>query len=282
MKAFEFVQYCYRINESRVNEGAFFMASALRGICEDVVALRFLRKLPKDLRDEVLGIELMLGIRKTAAEQAKFFKDVRPFQPVLELRQDPVAIAKARDRLTQIGAESGLWRTEKKLPPLEQMAIAVGMRQIYDYFYRVTSDTVHFNPGVALRNGWGNALPKGRFGTRNFCRYYLFSGQIYGVFLFNEHCHTFKHDLALSESFIEQVEGLRAEIDGVIRWPEAITFEEMNLEAPNPIIRAILRAAHMLGVDGKQALQETLPLIAKAMKTEPKVRKERARRQRKG
>ncbi len=83
IKAFEFAKYTNGINEKRVNEATFFAASALRGICEDVIALGFLHQLSKELRDEVLGIELMLGIQKTTAEQAKFFKSVRPFQPVL-------------------------------------------------------------------------------------------------------------------------------------------------------------------------------------------------------
>ncbi len=89
------------------------------------------------------------------------------------------------------------------------MANAVGMKPIYDYFYRVTSDTVHFNPGVALRNGWGKELFKGKFATKNFCRYYLFSSQIYSVFLFSKHCETLTDDLALTAAFLKDLKSIR-------------------------------------------------------------------------
>lgn len=73
-------------------------------------------------------IDVMLANIKTSNEQAKFFKEVRPFQPVLTLQTDVTAINKMKDRLTEIGSTSGLWKVEKKLPPIEQIANAVGLK----------------------------------------------------------------------------------------------------------------------------------------------------------
>ena len=244
IKSFEFAAYANRKRPRHVDEGAFFMASALRGICEDLIALKFLHQLPRPLRDEVVMIDVMLANIKTSNEQAKFFKEVRPFQPVLTLQNDVTAINKMKDRLTEIGGTSGLWKVEKKLPPIEQMANAVGLKATYDYFYRVTSDTVHFNPRIELRNGWGKSPDKSRFGAKNFSRYYLFFSQVYSIFLFNAFCHSFKEELGLDDQFMKDLSGLEGTLNKINRWPEALTFEEMNRPSPNIILRAALQAAH--------------------------------------
>ena len=43
IKSFEFTSYAHKVTQSDANEGAFFMASALRGICEDLIALKFMQ-----------------------------------------------------------------------------------------------------------------------------------------------------------------------------------------------------------------------------------------------
>jgi hypothetical protein len=62
------------------------MASALRGTCEDPIALRFIRQLPRKLRDEAIAMSVV--VNKALIEQTKFFKKERPFQPVLTARRD--------------------------------------------------------------------------------------------------------------------------------------------------------------------------------------------------
>lgn len=122
VKAFDFARYCNRTEIDNADEGSFFIASALRGICEDVITLKFLRRLRRKQRDEVVSIEMLMGVRRAMAEQAAFFKKLRPFQPVLQQKDDPAEVKKQKDRLTAIGTSSRLWNTEGKLPPIEQMA----------------------------------------------------------------------------------------------------------------------------------------------------------------
>lgn len=42
IKAFEFARYSNRLKHAKADEGAFFIASALRGLTEDLIAVKFL------------------------------------------------------------------------------------------------------------------------------------------------------------------------------------------------------------------------------------------------
>lgn len=275
-KAFEYARYCNRIKGNTANEGAYFAASALRGTCEELIALKFIRKLPASERDEVIAIEMGRSLAKAIDEQAKFFKAVRPFQPVILFRPNPGLDSKQNDRIDEIGRKTGLWTPNRgKLPPIKQMSDNVGMLPIYDYFYRITSDVVHFNPRIALRSGWGKNPEKGRFSTTNFSRYYLFYGQIYGTFLFIQLCHAFHQDLALSKSFMKRLSAIDAQLSEILRWPEAVTFEEMNLRKPTWLLRVALQFAHQQGWDERTTvnnLPEMLKVAQEAGLVKPRQR----------
>jgi hypothetical protein len=255
IKAYEFVRYSDAIKPESANESCFFATSALRGICEDLIALKFLRQLTRKDRDEVTTIKMLIGTTQASTKQAKFFKKRRPFQPVLQFAEDPSQLSEHKDRLTAIGQASQLWKTEGKLPPIEQMAIKVNLRWLYDFIYSATSEVVHFNPRIALRSGWGicplpahhpgGHVPRsGVFSTKNFCRYYLDFNRTYGLYLFLLIALSFRKDLALSDSFIGRIKKMQTLLDDELRWPEAVTFEEMNQKDPGPILRAVLRLAH--------------------------------------
>jgi hypothetical protein len=220
------------------------MSSALRSICEDVIVLTFLAKLKRKDRDEVIAIRLFHSINQASLEQRTFFKKYRPFQPVLGFKLDLAALNAQRDRLTTIGLLSGLWNTERKLPPVEQMAIKVKLREVYNFIYSITSETVHFSPRIALRHGWGNNPYDVTMSMKNFCRYYLFFSQVYSVFLFVLFCRKLRRQLGLTSAFMARIKELRHVLDGQIRWPEAMTYEEMNQEEPNIILRSALQIAH--------------------------------------
>jgi len=255
IKAYEFARYSHCIKPEEADEGCFFGTSALRGICEDLIVLKFLRQLRKKGKDEVVTIKMLIGTVEASAKQRRFFEKRRPFQPVLQFGDDPSKLVQQKDRLTAIGQASQLWRTEGKLPTIEQMAIKVNLQRLYDFIYSITSEVVHFSPRIALRSGWGicplaphhpgeHHPTSGVFSTKNFCRYYLDFSRIYGLYLFVLFCHTFRRDLGLSDSFIRQIKKMQSLLDNELRWPEAVTFEEMNQQDPGPILRAVLKVAH--------------------------------------
>ena len=40
-----------------------------------------------------------------------------------------------------------------------------------------------------------------------------------------------------------------------LRWPEAVTFEEMNIQNPNELIRIVLKVAHLNKAKAKHPLK---------------------------
>ena len=244
VKAFEFARFTNSIRIERADQTCFFMASALRGICEDLITLKFLRRLPRKDRDDVMMLEMSMVLHKRIGAQTEFFLKERPFQLVMQGLEDEEHIRNLQERLHAIGQRSGLWNTEKKLLPIEQMAIKLQMKPTYDYFYRVTSDVVHFNPGIALRSGWsqnGDPPTKGSFSTKNFTRYYLAFCQVYGTWLFIKIARAFAKDLTLSKPFRNILTSVEKQLNELARWPEAVTFEEMNRKPPNIVERVVMR-----------------------------------------
>jgi hypothetical protein len=245
IKCFEFAKLVHGYEIEKAEEGSFFLSGALRGLSEDLIALKFIRKLKRKDRDEVVQIEMMSSTAQLIDKQAEFFRSKRPFQPVLTKSFDAAELDKAKDRLTTIGQSSKLWQTSRKLPPIEQMANVVRLKAFYNFIYRMTSRIVHFNVGVALRSGWGDCPKAVTFSSRNFCRYYLELNQFYGAYILVNFCRTFGKDLGLSSSFMKNLAGISSAVNDRLRWPEAITFEEMNQRNPNVLIRIVLKVAHL-------------------------------------
>jgi hypothetical protein len=248
VKSYDFARLTHRIPLRRANESSFFMTASLRAICEDIIALKFIAtQFPGPIRQELMILEMGSCVRKVIHAQTKFFRRERPFQQVV-VSGNAHDAKKEKQQYASIGQRTGLRMIKDKLPAIEQMAVSVGLRELYDYFYRVTSESVHFNVHVALRNGWGSTGTV-RFGTKSFCRYYLSANQTYGVFLFCLMCETFATELGLDHDFLEIVARMRKELDRQLRWPEPVTFEEMNLQPPSPILTAALMVAHLEKTD---------------------------------
>jgi hypothetical protein len=245
IRCFEFAKFVHKHKIDKADEGAFFLAAALRGISESLIVLKFIRRLNRKDRDEVIRIKMMSSTAEIVEKQAAFFRQIRPFQPILADPFEASALNFAKDRLTAIGQSSQLWNTSRKLPPVEQMASQVHLKPFYNFIYAVTSEIVHFNVRIALRSGWGNLPRQVRFSTKNFCRYYLEFNQFYSLYLLAIFCRTFKNDLGFSIRFMKGVAEMRALLDDSLRWPEAVTFEEMNQRNPNALIRVVLKVAHL-------------------------------------
>jgi hypothetical protein len=244
VKAFEFAHYANSVTLTKADESSFFMTAGLRGICEDIITLKFINQFDPPIRREIILMEMVSTVSKASEAQNRFFKKIRPFQPLVTFAPDPAKTQERRDRYRAIGLQTGLKMIQEKLPPVEQMAMNVGMAEVYDFFYRISSETVHFNVRVALRNGWG-LLDMIEFGTKKFCKYYLEANQVYGIYLFSLLCETFHSQLGLDDKFMERLKRISLKLSRELRWPEPVTFEEMNARLPNPILRSVLFVAHM-------------------------------------
>jgi hypothetical protein len=128
------------------------------------------------------------------------------------------------------------------------MADKTDLLEVYDFIYNISSDVVHFNPRVLLRMGWGDTPQDVHFTTKNFARYYVRMCRTYGVLLL---LYQYQHfELQFPENAREVFSKLRYDIDSDLRWVESVTFEELNLKAPDDLQRHLLRAAHEQGEQG--------------------------------
>lgn len=244
-RTFEFARLVHKHKLQDVDETGFFLAAGLRGIAEDLISLRFIRKLKRSDRDEVIKARMMITVADVEAKQRAFFKRNRPFQPIIKRSFPSSEVARVKDRLTTIGHTSGMWRTANKLPPVEQMAARVKLKQFYQFIYAATSELVHFNVRIALRSGWGRSPQQVVFSTKNFAPYYLEFAQFFSVYILIKFCRSFRRDLGLSTDLMKVITEMQIVLNDRLRWPEAVTFEEMNVKNPNELIRIVLKVAHL-------------------------------------
>jgi hypothetical protein len=241
-KNFEFNSF---VTQQHTGDNLFFVTGTLRGICEDIIGLKFAAPLPLEERSAfivaVMNLRGLEGIRG----QTEFFATNRPFQPVMTTA--PFFEEKgreARETLRELGARHA-WRTNRSLPSVRFMAEVGGLLPIYDYLYAATSEWVHFSPHVLLRMGWTKeSLPTAKefvFSTVTYTGYYWAFNLFYGSYLFALFCRTFCQYLDLSSAVLEAVAQIEQELDHEPRWPEVFTFEEYNIKPPHPL-QYLLRA----------------------------------------
>jgi hypothetical protein len=102
---------CFEFNELvRADQDlgyTFFGIPALRGICEDLIVLNFVRKLPRKDRSQLL-LELMAHDTHSRMDcQSKFFGKVRPQQPVLSIKDAKTTIDSIETRIRAIWNRHG-------------------------------------------------------------------------------------------------------------------------------------------------------------------------------
>ncbi len=231
LKAFEFATLVHETLKPGI---AFFVAPSLRGICEDYIALKYLyEKRTRDQCDGLLTQKAMHQLKSAADKQVAFFKRARPYQPVYSV-----------NKWTEFQAANH--------PNVRSMATAVALDDLYDFMYAITSDVVHFNPRVIIRNAWGEH-PKYSHSVSHFDQYYLSMCRVYGLYFLCTFADTFAAEFTLSPDSKVVILRLAQSLEDELRWPEAVTYEEMNLESPSDILRVIAKAAHRVEHDSESA-----------------------------
>ncbi|MEK0177924.1 DUF5677 domain-containing protein [Microcoleus anatoxicus] len=253
-KSYEFLLFSHRDAES---EGYFFAVSTLRGITEDLIVLKFISKLDYTKRERLLQGLQLIEVHERMTRQQAFFEKYRPFQPVLGWTDTSPSLDQLESEIQTIWSESGWTNFRKKgIPPVRDMAakLAPGILDLlYDFIYRLTSSTVHFTPQTLLRLGWGlieeggNSF-SGGYSVKHLTPYYKKFCQIYGGLLFCLYFEFFEHDMILTTTVKNIISSIREAILLDNRWPEMITFEEMNKAVPQfyheqPILYATMHAA---------------------------------------
>lgn len=147
-----------------------------------------------------------------------------------------LTLSKTESELTCFWRANG-WPKKKdgKWPSTEQIARKVGpgtIDVIYNYIYRLTSGTVHFSTRALLRTGWGKDENNFSFSTTNMGPYYAQFCRVYGLFLLTVYFEFFGTAFGMDDEVAQAVKALRRSLVMKNRWPEMITFEEMNVSVP--------------------------------------------------
>lgn len=242
VKAYELASEAQAKRKSRIS---FFLVPSLRSVCEDVIVLGYMAKIDERQRDELAWLLTTHELYDRFAVQAAFFDAVRPDQSVLRLTGS--SLDEVEDKIRDIWKSNG-WPGLKKgyMPNVRQIAEKHHLdllTTVYDYLYRLTSGMVHFNPQVLLRSGWGKDPVNVTFSPRNFDAYYLAFAQTYSLLLLCLYFELFGVLLGASNKETSIIQQIR---DGLLehpRWPEMVTYEEMNKEPPtgHEIMRMLVR-----------------------------------------
>ncbi len=224
---------CFQFNltvNSYNAKNSFFFTPNLRGICEDFIMLKFLKKHSVIDKNKLLYSYSMFQLTEIVAVQKKFFEKNHKQQIVyhmndLEKVQDE-NLKKIRDEWNKIGLNK-----EKVLPTVSHMATDAALVELYEYLYSATSDMVHFSPHNLLRSGWSKKETPyhHHFDVQNFHKYYNLFNHFYGSYLFVLFSKTFKKELGIEKSAMAIIKEIEADILDNARWPELVTFEEMNV-----------------------------------------------------
>lgn len=234
-KCFEFNELVY---DKRKAKDAFFWLSSLRGICEDLIVLNFIKGLPPKDRNELIHLLMQHDLLDRIAVQKAFFSKFRPVQPILSGSGSSATLDALQTRIRSIWKRHGWPNLERGIMPqtrqlAERQSVDV-LSSMYDFLFRLTSASVHFNVQALLRSGWGPLESHFHFSTKNFYPYYLAFARTYGAFLFCIYFEFFSHQLRAGKRVLKLVAQIRKELLLQQRWPEMVTFEELNMEPPKP------------------------------------------------
>jgi hypothetical protein len=84
------------------------------------------------------------------------------------------------------------------------------------------------------------------FTTNNFSQYYAEFNQVYALMLFL-HLASGPAASIVPRDATSILSALKTRLDSPLRWPEDVTYEEMNCEGPGLVERILLRVAHDVG-----------------------------------
>ena len=100
------VAKCFEFNlavRQRKNfEEAFFWMPTLRGICEDLIVLNFVKSMPLADREELIRLIMVHDVYKRAHLQERFFREIRIQQAVLCFKDMPAHISSLEGQIHRI------------------------------------------------------------------------------------------------------------------------------------------------------------------------------------
>lgn len=256
-KCFEFN---FDISKQRSLGNSLYLMSFLRGVCEDLITLKFINRLDVKKRHDLMAIYVPYLLETSIFSQQQYFAHQKIDQIIIR-RKDDRLIKKLESDLKQFWTNLG-YKKDRIFPSVESMAIDGNLKQLYDFLYHATSRTVHFSPNILLRTGWYDEKAMITFSPKNFQKYYSFFNLYQGTNLFIQFSSTFKKQLNLKKETIKKINELEEILKAANRVPELVTFEEMNIEPPNNIELHVMKKIANMNDDEKRGFFDNLPELA--------------------
>ena len=240
VKAFDFAYWA--THQDKQPGISFWAVGTLRGIIEDVIVLTAILKVPSQDRNHILKSWMSRDIFDGLKKQAAFFSRTERLQTVLQPSIiDEEDIATLRQDMRLLWKNHGFNPGRSDKGNIRELARASDLEELYDFLYSLASRLVHFSPSVLLRSGWGHFQDDaliGEFRATHFNNYYQSVIINYSILLLVEHIERLGPRLQLSNAFYTTAKWIRESLVKV-RMPELITYEEMNIDPPNILIRAV-------------------------------------------
>lgn len=229
------VEFNIVVNRSRrYRDEQFALVGGLRGICEDLIYLSYVKHLLPHERLELVQLLIRLNTAEGLDAQHQFFAANNPFQPVLS----PTSKSNQNGESASLVARRELrafWKRHASArrdgPTIKDMALKVGLTSTYNYVYFAASNFSRFNPQSLLRTGWGSEKRPFQFSANHMSGYYKSLSSFYGAIIFLGFHSAFSPDHFDASCDADAAE-LLSLISEVHRWPELVTFEEMNQRPP--------------------------------------------------
>jgi len=225
---------------SSKDEFGIYLQPFLRGLVEELIYLAYFSEQDERLCDELLIAMQQLQVFEFCGRQASFFSRNRSLQPIYLPQMHGLDGNRVTDE-AKSNLSARWWALGHEAPPTtKELARLAGMDEIYEYLFAGTSRTVHFSPASLLRLGWaqvdGDDPSKARldkayeFGLKGFGWYYAKFVKFYGAWILRELVgivsKQFDHEVMES---LSSVLDIYVSPTSTLRWPELITFEEMNI-----------------------------------------------------
>jgi hypothetical protein len=247
------------ITKQRGNEYSFYFLSFLRGLCEDLISLKFISSFKSEDRNKLMIIYHQYLQYSSVNAQQDFFDKEKITQSIL--RNDDVNLIPAlQNELKKFWNEKG-YNKDKIFPSVEHMAVDSKLKRLYDFLYHATSRTVHFSPNVLLRTGWFEKNGPITFSPKHFSNYYESFILYHGSYLFIQFAKCFKKELNLEDDIMRPVKELEVILTKAERIPEIVTFEEMNIQRPDEYTFRVLNSIAQMGKVQRQVFLEQLPYM---------------------
>ena len=227
IKCFEFN---YKIYTEEVKNESFYLIPFLRGICEDIITLKFLYTIEQSKRNEIVSVYSLLLQFESMHIQGEFFSNEFISEPVLIT--DKETIESMQNDLKILWKNLG-YNKDTIFPSVKHMAVSTNMKGLYEYLYHATSRAVHFSPNHLMRTGWDNDKNDIYiFSISNFTNYYYQFLTFYSSYLFLKYVKEFKKILLLNNDFLRIIKDMKFTFRNLLHCPEIVTYEEMNKKRP--------------------------------------------------